>query len=151
MDLVQSPYQSGSEPELLELRFPDYLSQGEEADARYPQTPRIQWKQLATEKAAELGIEFGMRNTADGLQAVFHTADDCNALVAAMQPEWHGRLMKGLQSVTNMETISDVAAKHQDPGSQTSYAADEAVRLGKQYGLDEDQVSDLMNIHDVRL
>ena len=93
MQLERSRYQSGSEPEVLTVRFSDSVTE----DAHLMKSPKSCWRALAEETARNLGIEMHMREMDDGtLAAAFNTADDCNSLVAAMQPDWKPRLLEGL-------------------------------------------------------
>lgn len=98
MDLTTTIFQDGEEPEILYVNFPDTDSQGEDPRACPFQSPRKQWLALATEKAKELGLEFGVRHTKEGLAVAFRNGGECNALLTAMQPDWHGRLMEGLKA-----------------------------------------------------
>ena len=98
MDLVRSSNRSGSEPEVLELRFPDWGSQPK----NYPEMPRGRasrfspkylWEELAMSVGRTLEIEFKMRDTPDGLQAAFLSADDCTALLNGMEFHWKKALL----------------------------------------------------------
>lgn len=150
MDLVPSSYQSGSEPEVLTLRFPDVASQGANPRANaYGGHPRRAWEQLAEEKASELGIEYRVQRTEGRLDVAFKSADDCSALVAAMQPEWHDRLMAGIQNeIQGMPLFRDMAANAKDPERHATtpnqFSEDAAARLAEFYDLDEAELRQMI-------
>jgi hypothetical protein len=89
MDLDFPKYQSGTEPEVLELEFTDWGSL-----ERHGTAASGAWCGLAQEKAEALGIDMRIEFHEPGkLSVAFLQASDCNALLAAMQPEWKQRLM----------------------------------------------------------
>lgn len=95
MQLERSAYQSGSEPELLTVRFSDSVTDA--FDRGVIKNPKSAWHNLATETAKRLNIDMQIRDLEDGsLAAAFLTSKDCNRLIAAMQPDWKERLLDGL-------------------------------------------------------
>lgn len=96
MQLDRSPYQGGSEPEVLTVRFSDSVTAAFENGVMT--NPKAAWVNLAKETAKRLDIKMELRENPGGeLAAAFLTADDCSALIAAMQPEWKQRIIDGLR------------------------------------------------------
>ena len=95
MQLERSAYQSGSEPEVLTVRFSDSVT---ESFASGPmKNPKSAWQMLAKETADRLRIDMHLKELGDGsLAAAFLTAEDCDRLVAGMQPDWQERLIDSL-------------------------------------------------------
>lgn len=90
MELDFPKYQSGTEPELLELEFTDWGSLEDHGTAA-----ERAWRELANEKAEALGIQMKINCPEPGkLSVAFLKAQDCTALLAAIQPEWKQRLME---------------------------------------------------------
>ena len=114
MDLIRSAYQSGSEPELLTVRFFDSVTDV----SGVMKSPKSAWHTLASEKAEQLGIRMQIKETAPNeLSAAFLSADECNAVVAAMQPEWKDRLLDGLEYFLRLaQTVM-----YDDPESWDTY------------------------------
>lgn len=133
MQLERSRYQSGSEPEILTVRFSDSITDG----AGFMKSPKSEWLDLAKETALNLGIDMQIRKLGDGtLAAAFRTSDDCTALVTAMQPGWKLRLLEGLRYT--IQTMQ-VALYRQD-----EEFASELGKLADEYHLDLSDLNALL-------
>lgn len=131
MQLERSKYQSGSEPEVLTVRFADSVTKS----AGCMNSPKTEWKTLAEETARNLGIEMHMREMEDGtLAAAFHSIGDCNLLVAAMQPDWKPRLLEGLTYL-----VTTMQIQMYDDGFE-AFLED----LGQEYDLERSDFDDIL-------
>lgn len=86
MDIVKYTSRCESEAEIVTVNFPDV---GKDRGQR-------SWLALADEKARELKIDFIYDYTDTGLEAEFHSKQDCNAVLAAMATEWKQILIESL-------------------------------------------------------
>lgn len=133
MDLERSRYQSGSEPELLVVRFSDAITDV----SGCMKSPKSEWKSLAKEKAEQLGIDMQIRETGSNeLFAAFITAHECDAVVAAMQPEWKERLLGGLRYFVTLTQ----AAMFEDPDGWEAYKQE----LCEEYDLAPEELDQIL-------
>lgn len=145
MNLVKSASRDESRPEVVTLKFPDWVSQG---DRNASPSPRNTWKALAEKKGAELGVPVEVRRTDEGLSAAFLNGADADRILGAMSSEWHTRLIDSLRSQVGYAQLAARMMASGDLGEPASkseslsWYRDGIDRLARDYDVDPQELVD---------
>jgi hypothetical protein len=131
MDIVKYTSRYESSYEIVTVNFPDGLTD----------RAKSAWVELADEKARELKIEFIYDYTDTGIEVEFYSKQDCEAILAAMTPDWKQALIESFNyqiSMSHAVFSGELGHKYDPEGFQKDIN-----RIASDYGLTVDEIAEV--------